>query len=227
MAIFCQNPNRKISGRLGPIYARIVKGPNIFPIMTIPTGQFYDAFTYKYPRFKVAVKFCSALSLYPSLKALNESLRGCFFSGYHALLSKNINFVGLTAPTEYNSIAVSGFWFSVSNIKVTETAVTATIPALDTKTEVPTGASQVRFICAVVYSDPVEAEKDPPFQVTGVEKVVASFNFAASYSFSKNLSPYQLNLGTRYQRKTVYLLSVIESETGLVLQNSQSASAVI
>jgi hypothetical protein len=227
MAIIYQNPNGKISGRLGPIYARIVKGRNIFAIMPIPTGRLFDALTNQYQRFKVAVKFCSALSLYPKLKALNESLRGRFFSGYHALVSKNIKLVGLTAPTEYNTIAVSGFGFVASNINVTESAVTATIPALNGQTEIPLDASQVRFLGSIVYSDPVEPEKDPPFQVTGVEKEVASFNFTAQYSFTQNLSPFQLSLGTRYQRKTVYLLSVIESETGLVLQNSQSASAVL
>jgi len=39
MAIIYQNPNGKISGRLGPIYARIVNGRNIFAIMPIPTGR--------------------------------------------------------------------------------------------------------------------------------------------------------------------------------------------
>ena len=227
MAIIYQNPNGKISGRLGPLYARIVKGRNIFAIMPIPTGRLYDALSSAYAKFRVASKFASALNGFVSLKALNESIRGRFYSGFHAILSANVKLVGLTAPTEYNVVTVDGFGMAASNINVTESAVTATIPALNGLCELPADASQVRFLGSIVYSDPVEPEKDPPFQVTGVEKEVASFNFTAQYSFTQNLSPFQLSLGTKYQRKTVYLLSVIESETGLVLQNSQSATAVL
>ena len=227
MAIIYQNPNGKISGRLGPIYARIVKGRNIFAIMPIPTGRLYEQLTSAYARFRVAVKFSAALSTYPKLKALNESIRGRFFSGYHAILSKNVKVVGLTAPTEYNAIVVDGFGFTPSNINVTESAVTATIPALDTLCDIPVDAANVRFLGAVVYSDPVEPEKDPAFLVTKLEKEVPSYNFATSYSFTTNLSPYQLNLGTRFQRKTVYLAAVIESESSLVLSNSNCATAVL
>lgn len=227
MAIIYQNPNGKISGRLGPIYARIVKGRNIFAILPIPTGRLYDTLTNAYQKFATAVKFCSALSTSPKLKKLNESIRGRFFSGYHAMLSKNVKLVGLTAPTEYNSVVVDGFGISMSNINITETAVTATVPALNTCLDLPADAADVRFLGAIVYSDPVEPEKDPAFLVTQVEKQVTSFNFAASYSFTQNLSAYQLNLGTRFQRKTVYLAAVIESETSLVLANSISNAAVL
>jgi len=227
MAIIYQNPNGKIAGRLGPIYARIVKGRNIFAIMPIQTGRLYDTLTQQYQKFKVAVQFCSALSLYPKLKALNESLRGRFFSGYHALVSKNFKLVGLAAPTEFNSIVVSGFGMVASDINLTETAVTAVIPALNAQTEVPADATQVRFLGSIVYSDPVDPLTDPPFQVTGVEKAIATYNFAAVYNLSQTLSPFQQKLGTTYQRKTVYIAAVLESTTGLVLSNSSSTAAVL
>ena len=227
MAIIYQNPNGKISGRLGPIYARIVKGRNIFAIMPIPTGRLYEALTSAYDKFRVASKFASALNGFVKLKALNESIRGRFFSGYHAILSANVKLVGTTAPTEYNVVTVDGFGMSASNINVTETAVTATIPALNGLCELPADAADVRFLGAICYSDPVEPEKDPAFLVTKLEKEVPSYNFATSYSFTTNLSPYQLNLGTRFQRKTVYLAAVIESESSLVLSNSNCATAVL
>jgi len=226
MAIIYQNPNGKISGRLGPIYARIVKGRNIFAIMPIPTGRLYDQFSQKYQKFAAAVKFCGALSLYPKLKALNESLRGRFFSGFHALVNKNLPNVGLTGPTEFNSIVVSGFGVTMSDINVTETVCTATVPALNAFLELPADAVNVRFIGAIVYSDPVNPS-DPAFQVTGLQKAVATYNFAASYSLSVALSAFQIKLGTDYQRKTVHILAVLESATDLVLDNSVSVSAVL
>ncbi|MHC1737154.1 MAG: hypothetical protein AB9882_04010 [Ignavibacteriaceae bacterium] len=227
MAIIYQNPNGKISGRLGPIYAKIVKGRNIFAIMPIPTGRLYDALSNAYDKFRVASKFASALSHWPSFKSLNESLRGRFYSGFHAILSGNVKLVGLTAPTEYNKIVVDGFGFTASNINVTETAVTATIPALNTQMDPPAEASAATFLGVVCYSDPVEPEKYPPFIMTKIEKEVPSFNFAASYSFTQNLSPYQLSLGTQYQRKTVYLAVTIDDDAGHILLNSATAAAVL
>jgi len=228
MALIYQNPNGKISGRLGPLYARIVKGRNIFAIMPVPgTRTDIDITTDKYLMFAVAVKFCAALSLYPKLKALNESLRGRFFSGYHALISKNIKLVQPHVPCDANSIVVSGFGFTMSGINVTETACTATVPALNGFLELPADAVNVRFLGAIVYSDPIEPEKDPPFRVTGLQKLVAAFNFISIYNLSVALSDFQKDLASKYRVKTVFLVSVLESATETVLTNSISVSAVL
>jgi len=227
MAIIYQNPNGKISGSLGPIYARIVKGRNIFAIKPIPTGRVYEKLTNTYQKFRTTGRFCAGLNQIPALHDLNEKIRGRFFSGYHALFSKNFALSGNTAPTEYNTIVVDGFAIVLSNINLTESAVTATVPALNGLAYIPAEGVNVRFLGSIVYSDPVEAEKDPPFQVTPVEKEVASYNFAAQYSFTDSLDPVQLSFGARYQRKTVYLMASVEDVNGTHLLNSQSASAVL
>jgi len=227
MAIIYQNPNGIIKGTIGPLYAKYVKGRNIFCIRPVPTGRLYDTMTDVYQRWRTTVRFCKGLSKITPLKKLNEKIRGNFFSGYNALISKNNGKCGLTAPTENNTIVVDGFSIVMSNINLTETAVTATVPALNTLTYIPEGGVDVRFLGSIVYSDPVEAEKDPPFLVTPVDKTVAAYNFAAQYSFSQNLDAVQLNLGARYQRKIVYLLASVTDADGTYLVNSQSASAVL
>ncbi|HPO54707.1 MAG: hypothetical protein GX452_02580 [Ignavibacteriales bacterium] len=226
MAIIYQNPNGKIVGKLGPIYAKMVKGRNIFAIMPIPTGRLYESLTDQYKKFRTAVKFASALSAFPKLKKLNESLRGRFFSGYNALVSKNLKFVGIATPSDNCTIVVEGFGFAATDIAVSETAVSATVPAMDSLTEIPEEAANVRFLGSVVYSDAVDPN-DEPFMVTTLEKEVQNYNFSNPYSFSHNLSAYQLGLAEKYQRKTVYLAAVIESETGARLLNSSSVAGSV
>ncbi|MHC1738992.1 MAG: hypothetical protein AB9882_13380 [Ignavibacteriaceae bacterium] len=226
MAIILQNPNGKLRGKLGPIYARIVKGRNIFSILPAPVPRAEIPFSEKYSKWATTIKFVRGLIAHEALRALNEKLRGTYYSGYHALVSKNVTKSGTTAPTEYNLVAVEGFNHVVSNMNVTESAFTATVPALNSSIYLAQEETDVRFAGVIVYSDPVDPASSP-FLVTPLDKSVASYNFAASYSLSISLDPVQLKAGTEYQRKTVYLTIITRDTNGKIYQNSLTNSAVL
>ncbi|MHC1737082.1 MAG: glucosaminidase domain-containing protein [Ignavibacteriaceae bacterium] len=169
----------------------------------------------------------SPLYSYVKLKALIESIRRRFYSGFHSILSANVKLVDLISPTEYNKVVPTGFGWTPSNINVTESALTATVPPLNYLCELPGDASGVRFLGDICYSYPVEPEKYSPFLMTKIEKEVPSYNFAITYSLSQTLSSYQLNLGSRFQRKTVYISAVLEDAASLFLLNSDTVSVVL
>ncbi len=229
MAILVGSVLGNFRGRLGTICARINAGRTIFAALP---SSFNDANTQEQQDYRsklaTSAKFCSGINNSLVLRKLWKMHTPELLSPFNYMVKENASKVGLTAPTEYCLTSPpQGFAFTASNINVTESAVTATIPALDSFLSLPPESSAVKFAGIVCYSDPVN-EGMEIFVVTPLDKTVASYNFAAQYSLSIDLSPVQLNLGTLYQRKTVFIGVIVTDEAGNdTLAHSDSVSAVL
>jgi len=229
MAILIGSVLGNFRGKLGNLAARIIEGRTIFAARP---SSFNDPKTQEQldlrSKLGTSAKFCSGINNSLTLRKLWKMRRPPLMSAFSYMVQQNVGLVGLTAPTEYCITSPpQGFAFTASNINVTESAVTATIPALTSFISLPPEASAVKFAGIVCYSDPVN-EGMEIFVVTPLDKTVASYNFATQYSLSIDLSPVQLNLGTLYQRKTVYVGVIVTDESGNdTLAHSDSVSAVL
>jgi len=229
MAILIGSVLGNLRGKLGNLAARINAGRTI---LSARPSSFNDPKTQEQIELRsklgTAAKFSSGINNSLTLRKLWKMKRPPLMSAFSFMVQQNVSHVGLTEPTEYCITSPSqGFAYSATDINMTESAVTATIPALTSFISLPPEASAVKFAGIVCYSDPVN-EGTELFVVTPLEKAVATYNFGSQYSLSIPLSAVQLNLGTQYQRKTVFLGVIVTDVSELqVIAYSHSDSAVL
>jgi len=229
MAILIGSVLGNFRGRLGSITARINAGRTIFAALP---SSYKDANTQEQQDYRsklgTSAKFCSGINNSLTLRKLWKSQTPHLLSPFNYMVKENASKVGLTVPTEFCITSPpQGFAFTASDINLTESAVTATVPALNSFISLPPEASAVKFAGIVCYSDPVN-EGTELFVVTPLEKSVATYNFATLYSLSIPLSAVQINLATQYQRKTIFIGAIVTDVSELdTLAHSDSVSAVL
>ena len=228
MAIIYQNPNGKIRGRLGPLYAKIVKGRNIFCIMPPKIGKMKEEMIDSLPRlkkFRVSTKFATNICGIGLLRDLNEQLRGYYYSAYTLLVSKNYSTVSEVAPTTNSIIVPRGFNIEVSSVIFTESGITGSIPALNSYTEIPETAKNVTIAGALVYTNPI-LEGGEKFITTRILKEVTNYQFTTIYNMNIPLDLYQQKLATLYNGKILYLTIIIQDADNKILKNTISLSFI-
>ncbi|HOJ19692.1 MAG: hypothetical protein GX452_10070 [Ignavibacteriales bacterium] len=229
MAILIGSVLGNFRGRLGNICARINAGRTIFAALP---SSFKDANTQEQQDYRskltTSAKFCSGINNNLTLRKLWKLRTPELLSPFNYMVKVNAKKVGLIAPTgDCLTSPPQGFAFTANSISVTESAVTATIPALETFLSLPPEASGVKFAGIVCYSDPLN-EGMEVFVVTSLNKTVESYNFTTQYSLSIDLSPVQVALGAVYQKKTVFLGVIVTDESGNdILAHSDSVSEVL
>jgi len=214
MAILKQGILGGFTNKVGTVVGYIWNGLDVIRGYVIPRNPNTTEQANQRGRFRSASTFASGIYSSSLIKHYWNLVKGASKTAYAAIMKANIMQSGLTAITEYCQVlpAVTELW-TLANINVTETVVTATVPILSNIREIPAEGVDVEFENIIVYSDPVEPGY-PAQVVTSVTKNVASYNFAATYSLSTALNEPQKTAGTQYQRKTVWIVASVNDADG-------------
>lgn len=224
MAIIHSNPNGKLRGRLGPLYAKIVKGRNIFCIMPPPRGKFTEEQLDKMDgmkRFRAAARFAKGLNKILEIRVLNELIKGGYYSAFTSLVSKNVPKCSGDYPSSQCIVAVDGFGYDVSTSELTTTNLAVTLPKIGDYTEMPDGAVDVTIAGTILFTVPMIDGEDK-FVVSSLVKDVSGFNFGASYNLTQALSSYQQRMANAYQNHYALFTVILKDAEGRILKNSKT-----
>lgn len=214
MAILKQGILGGFTNKVGTVVGYIWNGLDVIRGYVIPRNPNTTEQANQRSHFRVASQFASGIYSSSLIKHYWDRIKGSSKTAFASIMKSNIMLTGLSAVTEYNQVLplVTELW-SLSNINVTESAVTASVPILSNIREIPAEGVDVEFENIIVYSDPVDPSY-PAQVVTSVSKTVASYNFAAIYSLSTALNEPQKTAGTQYQRKTVWIVASVNDVDG-------------
>lgn len=217
-----------VKNKVGPVVGFMWSGLNVLRSYVIPANPRTVRQTTQRNKFSVTVQMAKSIITLPALKYFWNLAKGTSRTAFAKCVSELVEYSGTTAPTGDNQIlpqqnTAVGLATATT---VTGSALTSTIPALDTVVDPHEGASQVTFPCLICYSDPVNEGYDD-FVMTTSSKVVEAYNFMASYSLSIPLTPFQVSLGSLYQKKTVFMAAVIQDEAGNNLQGIRLGNEVL
>lgn len=217
-----------VKNKVGPVVGFMWGGLNVLRSYVIPANPRTVRQTSQRNKFRVTVEMAKSIITLPALKYFWNLAKGTSRTAFAKIVSELVEVSGTTAPTSENQILPqqNTALGVATDTTLTALALTSTIPALDSIVSPHEDASGVTFPCLICYSDPMN-EGYAPFIMTTASKDVEAYNFVASYSLSIPLSPLQVQLGTLYQKKTVFVAAVIQDEDGNYLQGIRLGNEVL
>ena len=217
-----------VKNKVGPVVGFMWSGLNVLRSYVIPSNPRTVRQTTQRNKFRVTVEMAKSIITLPALKYWWNLAKGTSRTAFAKIVSELVEYSGQVAPSGDNQIlpqqnTAVGL---ATDTAVTLSALTSTIPALDTIVDPHEDASGVTFPCIICYSDPIN-EGYAEFVMTTASKDVEAYNFMASYSLSISLTPLQISLGSLYQKKTVYLAAVIQDEDRNYLQGIRLGNEIL
>ena len=176
-------------------------------------------------KFTVTAAFSkSVLSLNTLFSVWNKVKEGTL-SAFNTIFKNNYVYSTIDKPTIQNIITPGGFALPIAVAAVAADNITATLPALNTLTEI--GADEVDLSANAVISfhGPVNPE-DPEFQMIALSKEVAGYDFTQTYDLQIDFNVTQVALAAKYTNSILYLAVASKNAAGSVIQNSATYTKV-
>lgn len=224
MAILAGNVIGNLKGKLGNLSARTISGRTILGARPSSFNASQDpAVLAIRQRFAATVPFAKAALSLTVLFNVWKKVKTTTLSVYNTIVKYNFPFTSVDGLTVSNIITPDGFTLPVTVAAVAADKVTATIPALNTITDITADEVNLSVNALVSYSDPTNQE-DVPLQVIALNKELPAFDFTAPYELQMDLNVTQQSIGAKYTKNILYLMVASKNETGALVQNSATFS---
>lgn len=220
MARVFSNVIGNLSGKLGNLSARITFGRTILAArpasFNVPSDQ---AALDRRGTFLSAVKFALQVSNLPALKKIWEKVKPNDLSVFNQVVSTNYTLCSAARPTVDNVITPDGFAMAVQNAVLDADKLTATIPALNTVTELTPEEVHCSINAVICYHSPLN-EADEPYSIIRLSKDVPNFEFDTAYSLQMDLNVIQKAVAAKYDSSILYLAVATKTAEEKVIQGS-------
>lgn len=214
----------KLSGKLGDLTARTRAGKTYYSAQPVSFNSPKDPATLdRRKKFLCTIRFALEVLALPVLKEVWDIVKLPGLSAYNMIARANYHFSTPERSTLENIITPGGFELDVQNALIGADSVTATIPALNTITDISPNEVHCSFNAVIFFHTPL-TPGDPPYNIIHLSKMVPNFNFAQAYDLVMNLSVGQAGVAAKYDSSILYLAAVPKTADEKILQCSDTYS---
>jgi hypothetical protein len=221
MAVLKGSVIGQLSGRLGDLTARIIRGrtilaqrPTSFHVNNSPTMVEIRK------KFAVSVSFVTNMLTLAAIHEIWDKAKASGMTVYNYGVRQNFPLSSADKPTVDNLLSPNdGFPLDVTLAEVAADAVTATIAALDTvmiPTEEERDLTPNLMLC---YYNPVNPD-DAPYAVVPVQGATQVLDTVNPIALNIPLNIVQQQIAAKYQNSTLYIALTTHDADGKVVQYS-------
>ncbi len=222
MAVVKGNVLGNLSGKLGNLSARTVKGRTILAARpsSFQASQDPDSIAVR-QKFAVTANFSKNVAAIPILKSIWDSVKTQNMSVFNAIFKNNYKFSAVDRPTDQNIITPDGFLLPVTSAIVGVNDVTAELTAIDAATIISEDEKDISFAALIIYHNPI-SDEDEKFNIFSLSKDVDDYDFAVDYTLTLDLHSSQSAIAAKYQNSFLLLAAVTKDINENVIQNTKT-----
>jgi hypothetical protein len=213
----------KLSGKLGDISARVIKGRNIFcarpSSFRVNRSAVMQAIR---NRFRVTANLVKALLTLPYLKQIWLKVKPENFSVYTYLFKLNFPFSSATGPTVQNIISPpEGFHLPVTALVLNEDSLTVELDPLTNVNSFAASEKNVEVNACICFNDPLD-KAQLPYRVVPLRTTVENYIFSNTFEFNLPIPPAVKMIAAQYNGSVVFFSLATTGVDGELIQYSHT-----
>jgi hypothetical protein len=222
MAVVKGNVIGNLSGKLGNLSARTVKGRTVLSARpsSFAASQDPDSIAVR-QKFAVTANFSKNVTSIPVLKSIWDAVKSPKITVFNEIFKKNFQYSSVERPTDQNLLTPDGFTLPVSSAVIGASDVTVELTALNEVTVIKGYEEDASFAAMIVNYNPI-SEEDEPFSIITLSQDVDSFDFGNPYTLTMDLHASESAEIAKYQDNILLLAAATKDDYDKVVQYSKT-----
>lgn len=222
MAVIKGNVLGNLSGKLGNLSARTVKGRTVLSARpsSFEVSQDPDSIAVR-QKFAVTANFSKNVLALPILKSVWDKVKPENITIFNAIFKNNYQFSAVDRPTDQNIITPGGFNLPVTSAVINANDVTVELSALNEATVIKGFEKDASFAALIVNYNPI-SEEDLAFSIITLSKDVDNFDFGNAYTLTMSLHTSESAEIAKYQNNILLLAAATKDDYSKIVQYSKT-----